>query len=341
MQARLSRTNAFGWKPAPAIAGFVMALLGAVAPALAQTPKADEVLGAVVGVHAEVPAMARTADSLGTSRNGSGVVIGADGLVLTIGYLILEAGAVDIIDASGKTKPAALVAYDNESGFGLLRSLQPLDAQPIGLGDSAALKPLDRVLIASRTDGLAVEQGMIAGRRELAGYWEYLLPDAVFAVPAHAEFGGAALIDRNGRLVGVGSLLVGDAAGDGTAVPGNMYVPIDALKPILQDLVAHGRRTGPQHPWLGVYAEADRGGVRVLQIAEGGPAEKAGLQRGDLITGVAGTSVNDLADFYRQVWALGPAGVAVPLDIEGGAGSRQITVRSLDRYQWLRLDPTF
>ncbi|HET6221514.1 MAG TPA: S1C family serine protease [Dongiaceae bacterium] len=318
-----------------------MVLLGAITPALAQAPKADEVLAAVVGVHAEVPAMARTADSLGTSRNGSGIVIGADGLVLTIGYLILEAGAVDIIDASGKTKPAALVAYDNDSGFGLLRSLQPLDAQPIGLGDSAALKPLDRVLIASRSDGLAVEQGMIAGRRELAGYWEYLLPDAVFAVPPHAEFGGAALIDRNGRLVGVGSLLVGDAAGDGTAVPGNMYVPIDALKPILQDLVAHGRRTGPQHPWLGVYAEADRGGVRVLQIAEGGPAEKAGLQRGDLITGVAGTSVNDLADFYRQVWALGPAGVAVPLDIEGAAGPRQITVRSLDRYQWLRLDPTF
>jgi S1-C subfamily serine protease len=339
MQARLSQTNAFGWKPASA--GFVMVLLGAITPALAQAPKADEVLAAVVGVHAEVPAMARTADSLGTSRNGSGIVIGADGLVLTIGYLILEAGAVDIIDASGKTKPAALVAYDNDSGFGLLRSLQPLDAQPIGLGDSAALKPLDRVLIASRSDGLAVEQGMIAGRRELAGYWEYLLPDAVFAVPAHAEFGGAALIDRNGRLVGVGSLLVGDAAGDGTAVPGNMYVPIDALKPILQDLIAHGRRTGPPHPWLGVYAEADRGGVRVLQIAEGGPAEKAGLQRGDLITGVAGTSVNDLADFYRQVWALGPAGVAVPLDIEGAAGPRQITVRSLDRYQWLRLDPTF
>jgi S1-C subfamily serine protease len=341
MQACLLQTSTLGWKAAVVAATVALVALSASAPAPAQTPKAEEVLAAVVGVHAEVPPMARTADSLGTSRTGSGVVISADGLVLTIGYLILEAGAVDIIDASGKTRPAALVAYDNDSGFGLLRSLQPLDVQPISLGDSGSLEQLDRVLIASRSDGLAVDQGMIASRRELAGYWEYLLPDAVFAVPAHAEFGGAALIDRNGRLVGLGSLLVGDAAGDGTGVPGNMYVPIDALKPILQDLIAHGRRSGPQRPWLGVYAEADRGGVRVLQIAEGGPAEKAGLHRGDLITGVAGSAVNDLADFYRRVWALGSAGVAVPLDIEGSAGQRQITVRSLDRYQWLRLDPTF
>jgi S1-C subfamily serine protease len=210
------------------------------------------------------------------------------------------------------------------------------------LGDSTALTSAQQVLVVSRADGnVAATPALVAGRREFAGYWEYLLADAIFTAPAHRNFGGAALIDRQGRLVGIGSLFVGDAAGPGTASPGNMFVPIDALKPILAELVSEGRRKQPAHPWLGLFAQATPGGIGVASVAREGPAERSGLREGDLITAVAGQPVSDLGDFYRRLWALGPPGVDVRLSVSRGSGALDITVRSADRYEWLRLDPTY
>jgi S1-C subfamily serine protease len=246
------------------------------------------------------------------------------------------------MDADGKTIPADVVAYDYESGFGLLRTLQPLTVRPMELGDSAALAPSQQVLVVSRADGnVEATPAVVAGRREFAGYWEYLLADAIFTAPVHRSFGGAALIDREGRLVGIGSLFVGDAAGEGTASPGNMFVPIDALKPVLAELVAEGRRRQPAHPWLGLFAQATPGGIAIANVAREGPAERSGLKEGDLITEVAGQPVADLGDFYRRMWALGPPGVDVPLSVRRGGGALDITVRSADRYDWLRLNPTY
>lgn len=320
----------------------VLFALLAAAPAQAQERRVDDILAAVVGVRADVPASARTADTLGTARAGSGVIIDDQGLVLTIGYLIMEAGITDVIDAGGRTIPADIVAYDYESGFGLLRTLQPLTASPLELGDSAALKPADQVLVVSRAAGqVAATPALVAGRREFAGYWEYLLEDAIFTAPIHESFGGAALIDRQGRLLGIGSLMVGDAAGEGVGLPGNMFVPIDTLKPILAELLAEGRRQQPSHPWLGLSAEERPDGIHVASVSRDGPAQRSGLRRGDLIIAVAGRPVADLADFYRRLWALGPAGVDVPLSVRRSSGSLEINVQSVDRYDWLRLNPTY
>jgi S1-C subfamily serine protease len=318
------------------------ALLLAAAPAQAQQQSVEDVLAAVVGVRADVPMSARTADTLGTTRAGSGVVIDNDGLVLTIGYLIMESGVTDVIDARGRTVPADIVAYDYESGFGLLRALQPLGVRPLEFGESAALRSSEQVLVISRSDGdIEATPALVAARREFAGYWEYLLADAVFTSPPHGNFGGAALIDRQGRLLGIGSLIVGDAVGDGGGIPGNMFVPIDALKPILADLLANGRSSQPPHPWLGLYAEERPGGIHVQRVARDGPAERSGLRHGDLITDVAGGPVAGLADFYRRLWALGPPGVDVQLSVRRGGGALEVTVRSADRYDWLRLNPTY
>jgi len=323
-------------------AAWLLALLAPAAPANAQQERIDDILAAIVGVRADVPATARTADTLGMSRAGSGVVIDDNGLVLTIGYLILESGITDIVDARGKTIPADIVAYDYESGFGLLRTLQPLDARPMAFGESATLTPAEQVLVVSRSEGIVeATPALVAGRREFAGYWEYLLTDAIFTAPAHPNFGGAALIDREGRLMGIGSLLVGDAAGPGTIVPGNMFVPIDALKPILAELIAEGRRKESAHPWLGLFAEATPGGLHVASVAREGPADRSGLAHGDLITGIAGQPVSDLADFYRRLWALGEPGVDVPLRLNRRGSMLDVTVRSADRYDWLRLNPTY
>jgi S1-C subfamily serine protease len=319
-----------------------MLAAAALAPTHGQQERIDDILEAVVEVHADVPATARTAETLGTTRAGSGVVIGEAGLVLTIGYLILESGITDIVDAGGKTIPADIVAYDYESGFGLLQALQPVAIRPLEFGESAVVKPSEQVLVVSRAAGkVEATPALVAGRREFAGYWEYLLADAIFTAPAHRRFGGAALIDRQGRLIGIGSLFVGDAVGDGTGVRGNMFVPIDALKPILAELIAEGRRKQPAHPWLGLFAEERAGGVHVASVAREGPAERSGLKPGDLIVGMAGRPIAGLADFYRRLWALGPPGVEVPLSVERSGNSLDVNVRSADRYDWLRLDPTY
>ena len=303
-------------------------------------------LEAVVGVRAVIPDDARTAGILGTQRAGSGIVIGADGLVLTIGYLIMESISAELVlpgEAGETAVPAEYVAYDFETGFGLLRALAPLEIEPMPLGTSAELAVDSQVLVAG-SSGLGRQKvigAVVVSRREFAGYWEYLLPDAIFTTPPHLEFGGAALVGRDGRLLGVGSLIVGDAAGPERQVPGNMFVPIDALKPILADLVAEGRSKLAPRPWLGISSEEDRGRLFVTRVSPEGPAAKAGLAKDDIIMGVAGDRVAGQADFYRKVWALGAAGIEVPLTVLTREGVREVTVISADRYDHLKLKPSY
>jgi S1-C subfamily serine protease len=300
-------------------------------------------LEAVVGVRASVPQDARTARSLGTDRAGTGIVIDDKGLVLTIGYLVMEAISADLILPGNRSVPADIVAYDYETGFGLLRALAPLGVAPMPLGDSATLT-LDSQALVAGSSGAGQPQvtgAVVVSRREFAGYWEYLLPDAIFTAPPHFEFGGAALIGRDGTLLGVGSLIVGDAGGPERQMPGNMFVPIDALKPILADLVATGRSKLPPRPWLGISSEEARGRLFVTRVAPGGPAAKAGVAANDIIVAVAGDPVTDQADFYRKVWALGNAGTEVPLTVLNSKGLNEIKITSASRYDHLKLKPSY
>ncbi len=323
--------------------------LAAVAVALAPVPaKADgktssqDVIKAVVGISAMIPEDARTAEHLGTIRSGSGIVIDDDGLVLTIGYLILEATAAAVTDSTGALVPASLVAYDHNTGFGLIRAQMALGIKPIEMGSSAALDKGAPVIVISKGGPVPVMQAQVASRREFAGYWEYLLEDAIFTVPPNPQYGGAALIDSSGRLVGIGSLAVNDAVPASSPVPGNMFVPIDALKPILPELLEKGRTLAPPHPWLGVYTNENRGRVFVTRVAPGGPAATAGIKPGDVIMGVGGKRVKGMADFYRKIWARGDAGEEIPIDLVSANADtpeiQTITVRSRDRYDWLKMN---
>lgn len=313
--------------------------LTALPPQAAGQSVSPNPLNAVVGVRATVPPSARTADTLGPERQGGGVVIGEDGLVLTIGYLIMEAVQTEIIEQDGSVIPADVVAYDYDTGFGLLRPLTKLDATPITLGDSRDLAEETKVLVAG-PDGPS--PATVVSRREFAGYWEYLLPDAIFTAPPYRSFGGAALIGADGRLLGIGSLIVADAAEPGETFPGNMFVPISALTPIMEDLLRQGRAAGPARPWLGLYTQEMRGHVLINRVAPDGPADRAGIGPNAIITRVGERNVSSLAEFYRAVWALGEAGVEVPLTLlEQNRGSRQVTVTSGDRYDYLKLNPSY
>ncbi|MGI9451680.1 MAG: S1C family serine protease [Geminicoccaceae bacterium] len=297
-------------------------------------------LAAIVQIDSIVPHNARTAEGLGTRRTGTGVVIDEDGLVLTVGYIILEAIEVSVQGPNGRSLPANVVAYDHETGFGLIRTNAPIDVAPLSLGDAADVAVMEPLLVASNVGKLEAKGVYMIDRGPFAGYWEYLLEDAMFTAPPHAQFGGAALIDRQGRLVGIGSLILNSGNPQGRDVPANMFIPIDKLKPILDDLIADGRRKEPAHPWLGLFLEEYRGRIFVTRVAPDGPGQDAGLVVGDLILGIDGAIADGLADFYRQLWERGDAGVDIPLDVVRDDQKSLTVVQSGDRYRYLRLDPS-
>ena len=256
--------------------------------------------------------------------------------MVTIGYLLLECRRVALADADGDWADAAFVGYDFETGFGLARARRPLGLKPMAFGDSAALKEGDRVAVAGAGGLARAMPAELVSRRGFAGYWEYLLDDALFTAPAYPDWSGAAMIGRDGRLVGVGSLLVEDAGPGGTERQGNMFVPIDLLAPILDEMVGNGRVARRQRPWLGLFTTEAHGNLVVAHTAEGGPAARAGIEPGDVIVRVAREPVADLGDLYRRVWAVGPAGAAVPLTIVRGGAAVELSVRSGDRYAHFR-----
>jgi serine protease Do len=288
----------------------------------------EKALTGLVRIKSLASPKARSNATLGNEREGSGVLL-SPRLVLTIGYLVLEADEVEVIDHKGRKLPGKVAGFDQETGFGLVRLLAPAQGEPISLGDAKTVKEKDPVLAAGARGN--VSPAYVVSRREFTGGWEYLLDSAIFTFPPIQEWGGAALIEPSGKLIGVGSLYVRDASGKGEGMPGNMFVPVDILRPILDDLIANGQRKGAQRPWLGITTFEDDDGVNVGRLTQDGPGDRAGLERGDIIMTVADTRVKTLADFYRAVWSRGDAGVAIPLTIQRGKKELNVSVKSAER----------
>src|SRR5436305_2439944 len=267
----------------------------------------DAALGSVVGLRALVPADAFTAETLGTERAGNGVLI-REGVILTIGYLITEAQTIWIHLSDGRPVPGHVLAYDQETGFGLVQALARLDLALLPMGQSKTAKLGDGVVVAGAGGRKHSVMARIVAKQEFAGNWEYVLDEAIFTEPAHPFWGGTAMIGANGDLLGIGSLQVQQVLQRGTPEPINMMVPIDILKPILQDLLTMGRPNHPPRPWLGLNATEIEDKIVIARVSNGGPARRANLRAGDVVLAVAGTKVPDLAAFFRKVWSLGKAG---------------------------------
>jgi S1-C subfamily serine protease len=321
------------------IVAAVAIMLGA--PVRAAEPSLDELLSGVVHVKTFINPDGLTRENLGREREGTGIVLDNAGLVLTIGYLMVEAHAAEITTNAGHTVPASVVGYDNETGFGLLQAITPLKVRPLAMGKSSDVKTGDPVLIAASGGQAGLMAVHVVAKREFAGNWEYMLDEAIFTAPPHPAWSGAALIDHDGKLVGVGSLIVGDTSGKGSGVRGNMFVPIDRLPPILGDLIAEGHPLQPAHPWLGLNTDEVGGHLVVSRVTPGAPAEKAGMRRGDIIVGVNGETTTSLPDLYRKIWAQGAAGAHVSLDVLQGHERRHVDVLSINRLDQLKLKSTF
>jgi len=319
----------------PLVVPMTMATAGR--PTTAAAP-GQETLAAVVKIAAEIPSAGRTAEALGTYREGCGVVIGDDGLILTVGYLIVEAKAVAVRARDDAMVPATVVGYDHESGFGLVRANKPLGVTPMELGDSDELMEREPVVLASAGGSAAATGAYVVSRREFAGYWEYLLAQALFTTPPHDNWAGAALIGRDGRLGGIGSLMVNNTLAEDRPLPGNMFMPINALAAIMGDLLKHGKPLRPQRPWLGLFAGESLGRLVVTHISPDSPAERAGVRDGDVILGVAGEPVITLAAFMRRLWSLGDAGIELTLMLLSETAVREVTVRTASRLDYLQID---
>ncbi len=294
----------------------------------------EKSLDAVVEVRISVSKNARTAERFGTNRVASGVVIDKTGHILTIGFQTIEAETVQIVGKDHKTVNAIVVAYDRNTGFGLLRATSPLQVTPMPFGSSSEVKKGDPVLAVSYGISNAVQGVAVVARKEFAGPWEYLLENAIFTAPPIDRFSGAALINRDGHLVGIGYLFSQLTIAELGVMPTNMFVPIDVLKPILSDLKLSGRSKLPPRPWLGVRTQELHGHLIVERVTSGSPSEKAGIKTSDIILAVNNRDVRGMADFYRKVWALGKAGVEVPLRILQGIKIRDVVVHSIDRNQY-------
>jgi S1-C subfamily serine protease len=295
----------------------------------------EEALTALVGLRATVPADAFTAETLGTERSGNGVLI-RDGVVLTIGYLVTEADTIWLHLADGRALPGHVLAYDQETGFGLVQALGRLDLPVLPIGRSKAAKVGDAVVVAGAGGRKHSVVARIAAKQEFAGNWEYVLDEAIFTTPAHPFWGGTAMIGSGGELLGIGSLQVQQMREIGAPEPLNMIVPIDILKPILEDLLTLGRPNRPPRPWLGLNAAEIEDKIVVARVSNGGPARRANLRTGDIVLAVAGAEVSELAGFFRKVWSLGKAGVEVPLTIYRDGRTFEARVTSGDRNRFLK-----
>ncbi len=308
----------------------------AVNAPVTQSGRGGKLPDAVVKLSIKTVAGARSIDTLGAEREGTGVVIDASGLILTVGYLVIEAGSVLAMAPDGRVYPATVIGFDHASGFGLLRGQAGMAKRPLKLGDATRLQPLQCVRVATHQSAGGVTAACVSSRRRFTGWWEYMIDDAIFTAPPRGEHSGAALLDDDDRLLGIASLWVSDTLATGVAFPGNMFIPINLLNPILDDLVTHGRRPAPGRPWLGIYTEDVEGHVVVTRTLPDGPAARSGIKRGDIVLGVAGHSVGNQSEFYERLWASGKAGDDVTLHVLHDKKVKHFVVYSADRTDYFK-----
>ena len=292
---------------------------------------------AVVGVRSVAVEDARSIENLGRERQGSGVVIGSDGLVVTIGYLILEAEHVELVLDSERVVPARVIAYDLASGFGLVQALAPLRLPTARMGNPMTLSGEEPLMIASGGEDGDLSLARMVSRRPYSGYWEYHIDNALFTAPPRTDHSGAGLFNARGELMGIGSLVVLDALGPGEPrLPGNMFVPIDLLRTILPELRERGATRSSTRAWLGLNCVELDGAVRVVRITHDSPAEDAGLRPGDKILRIDGTPVQNLEGLYKTLWRGTPAEREVALLIARGDVEQTVKVQAQDRMKTLR-----
>lgn len=289
----------------------------------------ENALTGLLTVKSQVPEEAMTASVLGCEREGHGIRVSENGLVLTIGYVISEASSIWLIDSDKQAVEGHVVGYDQASGFGLVQALGRLSGSVLELGDSDEVVVGRQMVLAGAGGATSAVDVSIVEVREFAGYWEYLIAGAIFSEPAHPEWGGTALLDSEGRVYGVGSLIL--QAEDDTEPARNMIIPINKFNAVRDDLITSGRSSVPPRPWLGWYVQDSAQGPTVIGLVSNGPSNTAGIKPGDRVVAINGRRISSLSSLYKEIWTAGEAGITVDVAISRDADIRIVAVESIDR----------
>ena len=277
-----------------------------------------------------VPDSAMTAELLGTERNSHAVQISADGLLLTVGYSVIEANEIWLTNRKGQTSEAIILAQDYDSGIALLKPASPIGLHFFETATNHILKAGEELFIAASEEEELVPV-TLNSVGEYSGRWEYLLERALFTLPLYERWSGAALLNSQGQLCGIGSLALGMQNSEGYIEPGNMFIPVDLVTPHLHFLQSHGKKPGQLRPWLGTLIEEHNAEIFIVGIYHGAPAALAGVRPGDIIKAVNGIPVTSVADFLRTMWRQSTAGEEIPLLLSNGKDSREVILESTDR----------
>ena len=285
---------------------------------------------AIKALQCSVPESAMTAELLGTERQSHAVQVSRDGLLLTVGYSILEANEIWLSNHRGETSEGILLAHDFNSGLALLKPAVSLGSSWLEAAPLSSISTGDEASILT-SDSKSPLRATIFTKQEFAGRWEYLLDEALYTTPLCESWSGAALLNKEGKLCGIGSLALGLGISAGKVLPGNLFIPTELVMPHLEHMALYGETPEPRRPWLGVLVEEHEKELHVVGLYADGPADRAGIEPGHVVEAVNRQAVTTLAEFFRAVWTQGTAGSPIPLSIRDGEGSRELTLASVDR----------
>lgn len=288
---------------------------------------------AVVGIKVQVPRNRPSVLTLGPERWGSGVIFDPGGYALTVSYVLLDAGTIEVSLRDGRTVPGKLVGLDLEVGLGVLKLEGPGPWPAAVVGDSAGVRvgQATATIGVDEDNALVVTNGSVQEIRAFAGYWEYMLDRAFVVSPYNPAFGGSSLVNQSGEVIGIASLRLGERPFV------NLAIPIEKFLPGRDALIQRGRVvTRKPRPWLGLYTlPVESGGVVIAGVSPVGPAAPAGFQRGDVVVRLNGEKVGSQEEFYTRLWET-EVGQELTLVVLRGSRFEAIRVRPADRYQFFR-----
>ena len=281
----------------------------------------------LVFLRAEIPEDHPSAAVLGEERMGAGVAVSPD-RVLTAHYLVLGASRVEVTALDGRVNPTAGIAVDHESGLALL-TVERSDLEPAKISTAKA-QPGQPVFLLTCTGEQERRgaSGHVSSVEPFEAFWEYMLDEAIMTTAMNPGLAGGPLLDDRARVLGVVSLGLAAVGRYSLAIPAPLFARRRALLESPNPMPAAER-----HAWIGFYTQASDETVAVTGVVSGGPAEKAGLERGDVVLSVDGETVTNLRELYDALWRKGP-GEVVGMQILREESIQVIEVVAGDRYEF-------
>jgi S1-C subfamily serine protease len=260
----------------------------------------EHVSRATVSIHVQVPPTHPSVMiGLGTDRRGTGALVSADGVIVTVNYMIMGAQDVIVTFASGEQVPGRVIARDFTTSLGLVKiggtrlpHLDVVSSQTAALGQ-------DIFMISSMgAEKRCADTGIITYLGPFDAAWEFVLERCVCVTASALNIGlsGGPIVNSRGQLLAVSYLNFGDLVRPILGIPGECFLSGR------DELVRHGHRVStPPRLWLGLLSYTLRDHVVIAGVMPGSPGEKAGIRQGDLVLSADGLEIHERKALYDAI----------------------------------------